>query len=84
MAKEIFYHRNSFERADSYEQLLSAPIEQDFLSFDVEAVSDKSIVAPKSRAWIFALHTISLDVKRTISSRQIYSLMQFLGDIGGF
>ena len=74
-AKRIFYHRNTFQRFDTYEQILTDFIEEYFLSFRKETKETEIINLNGSNDHILAQYEIMLDENLTIKGRTVYSLM---------
>lgn len=75
--RELLFQRHWFSRQDGYEQLLSPETESRFLSFKGESVS----LIPTGD---YFEYQFALSENVTVSSRRIYSIMSFLGDVGGF
>ena len=70
---------------DSYEQLTTEPSTTEFFSYLGDIFEeDKAPKTSDTKADVYLQYYVSIDENLSIKSRSIYSIMQFLGDIGGF
>ena len=70
----LYLHRNTLERSDTYDQLITEPITESYFSYEGEEMD--SIVPGKSATKrTYCKYRIMLSEKLTENSRAIYSLM---------